>query len=90
MLSGGLTIQRLLAGMKKYNASDLHIKVGIPPTYRIGGVLKAIGGDPLTEEEADHLLDPIIPERLKGRFEGAGDAGDCHRVARNRRPCRHR
>jgi twitching motility protein PilT len=73
MLSGGLTIQRLLSGMKKFSASDLHIKVGIPPTYRIGGTLKAVGGDPLTEEESDHLLDPIIPDRLKGRFESSGD-----------------
>jgi len=73
MLSGGLTIQRLLAGMKKFNASDLHIKVGIPPTYRIGGLLKAVGGDPLTEEEADHLMDPIIPPHMRERFGTSGD-----------------
>jgi twitching motility protein PilT len=73
MLSGGLTIQRLLAGMRRHNASDLHIKVGIPPTYRINGTLRHIGTDPLTADEADHLLDPIIPERLRPRFESAGD-----------------
>lgn len=73
MLSGGLTIQRLLAGMRRHSASDLHIKVGIPPTYRINGILRAIGGDPLTADEADHLLDPIVPERLRPRFETSGD-----------------
>jgi twitching motility protein PilT len=54
-------------------ASDLHLKVGIPPTFRINGVLRTIAGEPLTEEEADHLLDPVIPESLKPRFEQTGN-----------------
>lgn len=72
MLSGHLTIDRLLTGMKKANASDLHVKVGVPPTYRIGGILRAIGTDAITADEADHLLDPIVPEALKSRFEQNG------------------
>lgn len=88
MLQGGLTIQRLLAGMRKHGASDLHIKVGIPPVYRINAELKPIGMDPLTEEEADHLMDPLVPPALKKRFEERGDldfathddAGDRFRV----------
>lgn len=73
MISAGLTIQKLLAGMKKHAASDMHIKVGIPPTYRINGVLRPIGGEPLTAEEADHLMDPVIPPALKARFDEKGD-----------------
>jgi twitching motility protein PilT len=73
MISGGLTIQRLLAGMKKHGASDLHIKVGLPPVYRINGLLKAVGTDALTEDEADHLLDPVIPEKKMHIFEEKGD-----------------
>lgn len=72
MEGGPLSIQRLLAAMKKLSASDLHIKVGVPPTYRINGVLRAVAGEPLTEDEADHLLDPIVPEALKARFEQQG------------------
>jgi len=73
METGPLSIHRLLAGMKKHDASDLHIKVGVPPVYRIGGLLKALAAEPLTEEEADHLMDPIVPEALKKRFESGGN-----------------
>lgn len=73
MITGGLTIHRLLAGMKKHGASDLHIKVGIPPIYRISGQLKAIGTESLSEDEADHLLDPVVPEKKRHVFEERGD-----------------
>jgi len=73
MLSGSITIQKLLGAMKKLDASDLHIKVGIPPTYRIGGRLRPIESDPLTEEEADHLLDPIIEPAKMERYNKTGN-----------------
>jgi twitching motility protein PilT len=73
MISGGLTIQRLLASMKKLDASDLHIKVGLPPVYRIGGRLKRIDAAPLSEDECDHLLDPITNESQKQRFDSVGN-----------------
>lgn len=72
MISGSITIHKLLAGMRKVNASDLHIKVGVPPFYRVGGLLKPLNADPLSAEEADHLLDPIIPVAHKERFETTG------------------
>ncbi len=73
MIRGALNIKKLLAAMGRLDASDLHIKVGIPPTYRIGGALKPIDGDPVSEEEADHLLDPLLTERQKKRFDETGD-----------------
>jgi twitching motility protein PilT len=73
MLNAALTIHKMLAGMRKHNASDLHIKVGVPPVYRINGVLRQLGTDPLTADEADHLLDPIVPESRRGKFEEKGD-----------------
>jgi twitching motility protein PilT len=68
-----LTIQRLLAAMKKLEASDLHIKVGIPPVYRIGGLLKPVQVESITEDEADHLLDPLLSDVQKARFEQTGN-----------------
>lgn len=59
--------------MKKMSASDLHIKVGVPPVYRINGVLRTVAAEPITEEEADHLLDPVVPEVLRKRFEDTGN-----------------
>lgn len=73
MITGSLTIQRLLANMGRIDASDLHIKVGIPPTYRVGGRLRPVDAEPLTEDDADHLLDPILSEHQRGRFERDGN-----------------
>lgn len=72
-MEGPLTIHRLLAAMKKLGASDLHLKVGIPPVYRINSVLKPIDSPPLTEEEADHLLDPIVPQAMVPRYTEIGN-----------------
>ena len=73
MISGPLTIQRLLANMAKIDASDLHIKVGIPPTYRVGSRLRAVDAEPLSEELADHLLDPIMTDLQRERFGHDGN-----------------
>jgi len=73
MIPAGLSIKNLLGAMREYDASDLHIKVGIPPTYRIGGHLRPIQSAPLTEEEADHLLDPILTDLQKETFARQGD-----------------
>ncbi|HZW09517.1 MAG TPA: PilT/PilU family type 4a pilus ATPase [Phycisphaerales bacterium] len=73
MISGGLTIQRLLSSMKRLDASDLHIKVGLPPVYRIGGRLKRIDSPALTEEECDHLFDPVLTPLQKARLEEMGN-----------------
>lgn len=73
MIRGALNIKKLLAAMGRLDASDLHIKVGIPPTYRIGGELRPIEADPVTEDEADHLLDPLLSEVQKKKFEESGD-----------------
>jgi twitching motility protein PilT len=73
MISGSINIRKLLGAMKSLDASDLHIKVGIPPTYRIHGKLKPINSDPITEEEADHLLDPIVDEEKRSRYLKSGN-----------------
>ena len=69
---GAFTIQRLMEAMGRLQASDLHIKVGVPPNYRINGILRPVQGPPLTPEEADHIVDPIFPGKLKDRFENEG------------------
>lgn len=73
MLRGALNIKKLLGAMRRLDASDLHIKVGIPPTYRVGGELRPIEADPVNEDEADHLLDPLLSDVQRRRFEETGD-----------------
>lgn len=72
MIHGTLTIHRLLAAMGKINASDLHVKVGVPPAFRIGGILKTIDAPAFTGEEADHFVDPLMTPALRQKFEEQG------------------
>ena len=69
MLNGHITIHKLLASMGRLGASDLHIKAGLPPTYRVGGHLRPIDSEPLSDDDADHLLDPILSDVQKRRYE---------------------
>jgi twitching motility protein PilT len=69
---GSFSIQRLMEAMGRLSASDLHIKVGVPPTYRVNGILRPVQGPPLTADEADHIVDPIFPQKLAQRYENEG------------------
>lgn len=67
-------MRQLLFNMAKTGASDLHLKVGIPPAYRIGGELRVPQGlAPLTPEDTERLLKEIIPAAQMDRFMEKGD-----------------
>lgn len=67
-------MRHLLYNMRKTDASDLHLKVGLPPIFRIGGHLQMPPGmDPLTAEDTDRLLTEIIPPALRHRYDEFGD-----------------
>jgi twitching motility protein PilT len=73
-MAGKPTMKQLLHNMRKVEASDLHIKVGMPPIFRVAGNLRvpqSLG--PLTAEETEALLLEIIPPSLKERYERTGD-----------------
>lgn len=51
----------LVRALIKYNASDLHLKVGRPPIYRINGKLVPTKIPPLTEQETEALIFEVLP-----------------------------
>jgi len=62
------TMRQLLYNMRKAEASDLHLKVGMPPVYRIAGELRTPQGvGPLTAEDTDRLMSEIIAPALRAR-----------------------
>jgi twitching motility protein PilT len=68
------TMKALLYNMRKVQASDLHLKVGMPPIYRIAGDLHSPQGlAPLTPEDTERLLAEIIPPALRERYDRTGD-----------------
>ena len=52
----------------KNDASDLHLKVGIPPKIRIHGTLKSTTAEVLTEQIAEKLIFEIMSEEQKQFF----------------------
>jgi len=63
-------INELLKVMVEKEASDLHVKVGSPPTLRIDGKLYPIEGyPPFTSEDTKAIVDFVTTDEQKKRFE---------------------
>jgi twitching motility protein PilT len=63
------------------DASDLHIKVGVPPKIRETGVLEPIEGFAnLTHAETDEIAAAIVPEDRMQRLREAGEVDFAHSV----------
>lgn len=58
--SAELHAAHLLAGMAEREASDLYVKVGSPPTYRVHGVLHPLSGPKVTPALAEALVREIL------------------------------
>jgi len=69
----GVTIQQLLGEMKKHKASDLHIKAGQPPFYRVGGHLRSLNLPPIVGDDTEKLLVSIIPVTRRKQYDDHGD-----------------
>ena len=64
--SGTREIDELLQVLYEEGGSDLHIKVGTAPTFRVDGVLARLEGEaPMTEDEVDLALRTIIPSQTR-------------------------
>jgi twitching motility protein PilT len=69
-----VTMHQLLYNMRKTNASDLHLKVGLPPIFRVSGELRMPPQiAPLAPEDTERLLREIIPPGMFPKFEAQGD-----------------
>ena len=62
---GQLSIHDMLTyfeQMGTMRVSDLHLKVGAPPTYRVDGDLEKLKGPVLTQEMAEQLILPLLSD----------------------------
>lgn len=69
---GKLSIQDMLTYFEEKGAmrvSDLHIKIGVQPVYRIDGDLVKLKGLPVTEEVAKQLIYPLLSEENLKRLQ---------------------
>jgi twitching motility protein PilT len=80
---GALSIYDLLAYFEKRGAmrvSDLHIKVGTPPAYRIDGDITYLKGPPVTPDIAQKLILPLLSDDNLIKYERENNVDCSHRV----------
>ncbi len=66
-------IEKLLGSMSQLQASDLHLKVGSPPYYRVQGVLRAAKIPSIPDSAyVEAMLHDLIPEERRKDFDDAG------------------
>ena len=60
---------QLLQLMVRHHASDLHLKVGSPPMFRVEGAVRPLAGSPLHAGGIRALIDTVIPPRSREDFD---------------------
>src|SRR5581483_574947 len=65
-------VNKLFRMVMKHQASDLHLKVGLPPMMRLRGDIRRMDMRPLTQSDMERLLLPHINERQRRILEEEG------------------
>jgi len=63
------SLDRLLSSVNEFDASDLHLVVGVPPAYRVNGEIIIADEDALTVEDITAMADSLLNELQKKKFE---------------------
>ncbi len=65
----GTPFDRLLAEARHRGASDVHLVPGAPPAFRVHGELVDGTAVPLTREEVEALILPVVPQRMRADLD---------------------
>ncbi len=71
-------VNKLFRMVMKYEGSDLHLKVGLPPMMRLKGVIRQMEMRPLTQEDMKRLLFPVMKDHHKKILEDTGGCDFAH------------
>ncbi len=63
------SLPTLLKTMVDQDASDLHLSVGVPPQFRMGGNMVKVKVDTLTPQDTKELSYSVLTEAQKAEFE---------------------
>lgn len=56
-------IKELMRDAFDVNASDIHLTVGLPPMFRVNGVLRQVGEEPLRREDTYNMAMELMDDR---------------------------
>jgi twitching motility protein PilT len=71
---------KLFRIVMKHKGSDLHLKVGLPPAMRLGGVLRQMQMPALSGADMERLMFPLLTARQKNILEEEGGVDFAHIV----------
>jgi twitching motility protein PilT len=67
-------VNKLFRMVMKHEGSDLHLKVGLPPMMRLKNAIRQMEMRPLTQEDMERLLFPVLTERSRRMLDESGGA----------------
>ena len=74
LLSPKEAIDKLLVSMTQLEASDLHLKVGYPPYYRVAGHLRKVEMPPIPNSAyLEEMLVDLVPASRRHQYDERGD-----------------
>src|SRR4029077_13111452 len=71
-------VNKLFRMVMKYEGSDLHLKVGLPPMMRLAGTIRAMELPPLSATDMERLLLALLSERQAKILEETGGIDFAH------------
>lgn len=63
------SLNRFLSAAKDFDASDLHLVVGVPPAFRVNGEIIIADEDALSEEQLTNMANSLLNEQQQRKFE---------------------
>ena len=73
-------VDKMFRACVKLEGSDLHLKVGKPPIVRVKGTLRPLNREPITGDEMQRLIWPLMSDRARADFHENGGADFAHTV----------
>ncbi|MFT6395905.1 MAG: twitching motility protein PilT, partial [Bradymonadia bacterium] len=74
MSDGQTVVERLLASMEAWSASDIFVTEGRKPSARVNGTVVGIEMPTISEEDMERCLEAVMTSVVRERFDQTGDA----------------
>ena len=88
LLSPKEAADKLLVSMTQLEASDLHLKVGYPPYYRVAGHLRKVEMPPIPSSAyLEEMLVDLVPASRRHEYDERGDLERSSGRAHEQRRC---
>ncbi len=81
---------KLFRMVMKHKGSDLHLKVGLPPAMRLAGVLRVMQLGPLSSNDMERLMFPLLTQRQKDILVETGGIDFAHIIFDDKQETRFR